>query len=124
MCNGRSDNIKCILSDRPRVDAGDHVTVHEHGFVQLNCSAYGNPMPQTTSYKWIDNHGNEHSVQNYRMTSVNVTNTGSYECVVSVNGHYGPLIGSASTAITVICKFISYFTHKSYFLKVSSDLFM
>ena len=99
-------NKKCILSDRPRVDAGNHVTVHEHGFVQLNCSAHGNPMPQSASYKWINNHGNEHSVQNYRITSVNVTNTGSYECVVSVNGFYGPLTGSASTRINVLCKLI------------------
>ena len=108
MCNGRSDNIKCILSDRPRVDAGDHVTVHEHGFVQLNCSAYGNPMPQTTSYKWIDNHGNEHSVQNYRINSVNITSEGTYECVVSVNGYYGPLTGSASTKVNIKCKFTNH----------------
>ena len=97
-------------SDRPRVDAGNHVTVHEHGFVQLNCSSYGNPMPQPNNFKWIDNHGNEHFVQNYRITSVNVTNVGSYECVVRVNAYYGPLIGSASTRVTVICKFISHCT--------------
>ena len=105
---------RCIIYffalDRPRVDAENRVTIHEHGFVQLNCSAHGNPMPQTTSYKWIDNHGNEHSVQNYRKTSVNVTNAGTYECVVRVNGFYGPLIGSASTRVNVICKFISHCT--------------
>ena len=90
------------------------VTVREHGFVQLNCSAHGNPMPQTTSYKWIDNHGNEHSVQNYRITSVNVTNAGTYECAVRVNGSYGPLIGSASTRVNVMCE--------SYLFMVSSQL--
>ena len=67
-------------------------------------------MPQTTGYKWIDNHGNEHFVQNYRMTSVNVTNAGTYECVVSVHGFYGPLTGSASTQVNVICKFICHCT--------------
>ena len=107
-----------FVLDRPRVIAGDHVTVHEYGFVQLNCSAHGNPMPQSNNFKWIDNHGNEHFVQNYRIPSVNITNVGSYECVVSVNGYYGPLIGSASTRVTVICKFISHCT----VLKVSSQL--
>ena len=97
-------------SDRPRVDAGNHVTVHEHGFVQLNCSSYGNPMPQPNNFKWIDNHGNEHSGQNYRMTLVNITNAGTYECAVRVNGYYGPLTGSASTKVTVLCKFISHCT--------------
>ena len=108
MCKGSSDNIKCILSDRPRVDAGNHVTVRGHGSIQLNCSAYGNPMPQPNNFKWIDNHGNEHSVQNYRITSVNVTNTGTCKCVVRVNGYYGPLTGSASTKVNIKCTFTSH----------------
>ena len=97
-----------FVSDRPRVDAGSHVTVHEHGFAQLNCTAHGNPMPQPNNFKWIDNHGNEQSVQNYRITSVNVTNVGTYECVVRVNGFYGSLTGSAFTRVNVICKLISH----------------
>ena len=71
----------------------------------MNCSAHGNPMPQSKNYKWIDNRQQERSVQNLSIPSATVNDTGHYLCVVSINGFYGPLSGTSITTVTVWCKY-------------------
>ena len=80
--------------------------VCEHDPVLLNCSAYGNPMPQSNNYKWVDNHQRERNVQNLSISSATVNDTGQYMCVVSVNGFYSPLSGMSITTVTVQCMYI------------------
>ena len=100
--------IEIFFPDFPRVRTTEQVTVRELQPVTVNCSADSNPAPGSNSYRWL-NQKNElkSSTSKLQIDRATKLDSGQYTCRVSVqSAEYGPLNGSSSTLLTVLCKFI------------------
>ena len=100
--------IEIFFPDSPRVRTTEQVTVLEFQPVTVNCLADSNPAPGSNSYRWLNQKNIvKSSTSKLQIDKATKMESGRYTCRVSVQSvKYGPLIGSSSTLLTVLCKFI------------------
>ena len=100
--------IEIFFPDSPRVRIIEQVTVREFQPVTVKCSVDANPAAGSNSYRWLNQKNQvKSSLSKFQIDKTTKTDSGRYTCRVSVQSvEYGPLTGSSSTLLTVLCKFI------------------